>query len=41
MVTGSYFGASEDTIVEDKSLGKPRYANQSEVLHTLSVSRFY
>jgi hypothetical protein len=42
-IAGSYFGASEDTIVEDEdeSLGEPRYADESEVLHTLYVSRWY
>jgi hypothetical protein len=40
-IAGSYFGASENTIVKDESLGEPRYADESEVLHTLSVSRYY
>jgi hypothetical protein len=39
-IAGSYFGTSEDTIEdENESLGEPRYADESEVLHTLSVSR--
>ena len=42
-IAGSYFGASEDTIVEDEdeSLGEPRYADESEVIHTSCVSRYY
>jgi hypothetical protein len=44
-IAGSYFGASEDMIVEDEdedeSLGEPRYADESEVFHTSFVSRLY
>ena len=40
-IAGSYFGASEDTTVEDESLGEPHYADQSEVFHTASVSRYH
>jgi hypothetical protein len=40
-IAGTYFGASEDTIVEDESLGEPRYADRSEVVHTVSVSLYY